>query len=64
MHAYRAMLRGADVAESSHQAIIRLMPKGTATGNLDEYRHIVPGEQDMRMLMTHLMQWFTALHAR
>ena len=36
VHAYRAILRGADVPESWHEAIIWLMPKGTATGNLDE----------------------------
>ena len=31
VHAYRAILRGADVPESWHQAIIWLMPKGMAT---------------------------------
>ena len=36
VHAYGAILRGADVPESWHEAIIWLMPKGTATGNLDE----------------------------
>ena len=36
VHAYRAILRGADVPESRHEAIIWLIPKGTATGNLDE----------------------------
>ena len=40
VHVYRAILRGADVPESWHEAIIWLMPKGTATGNLDEYRPI------------------------
>ena len=32
VHAYRAILRGADVPESCHEAIIWLMPKGIATG--------------------------------
>ena len=64
MHAYRAILRGADVPESWHEAIIWLMPKGTATGNLDEYRLIALGQQDMRMLMTPLMRSFTAVVAR
>ena len=64
MHAYRAILRGADVPESWHEAIIWLMPKGTATGNLDEYRPIALGQQDMRMLMTLLMRRFTAVLAR
>ena len=64
VHAYRAILRGADVPESWHEAIIWLMPKGTATCNLDEYRPIAPGQQDMRMLMTPLMRRFTAVLAR
>ena len=64
VHAYRAILRGADVPESWHEAIIWLMPKGTATGNLDEYRPIALGQQDMRMLMTLLMRRFTAVLAR
>ena len=64
MHAYRAILQGADVPESWHEAIIWLMPKGTATGNLDEYRPIALGQQDMRMLMTPLMRRFTAVLAR
>ena len=64
VHAYRAILRAADVPESWHEAIIWLMPKGTATGNLDEYRPIALGEQDMQMLMTPLMQRFTAVRAR
>ena len=64
VHAYRAILRGADVPESWHEAIIWLMPKGTATGNLDEYRPIALGQQDMRMLMTPLMRRFTAVLAR
>ena len=64
VHAYRAILRGADVPESWHEAIIWLMPKGTATGNLDEYRPIALGQQDMRMLMTPLMLRFTAVLAR
>ena len=63
VHAYRAILRGADVPESWHEAIIWLMPKGTATSNLDEYRPIAPGQQDMRMLMTPLMRRFTAVLA-
>ena len=64
VHAYRAILRGADVPQSWHEAIIWLMPKGTATGNLDEYRPIALGQQDMRMLMTPLMRRFTAVLAR
>ena len=64
VHAYRAILRGADVPESWHEAIIWLMPKGTATGNLDKYRPIALGQQDMRMLMTPLMRRFTAVLAR
>ena len=64
VHAYRAILRGADVPESWHEAIIWLMPKGTATGNLDEYRPIALGQQAMRMLMTPLMRRFTAVLAR
>ena len=35
VHAYRAIVRGAEVWESWHEAIIWLVPKGTATGNLD-----------------------------
>ena len=40
------------------------MPKGPATGNLDEYRPIALGQQDMRMLMTPLVRRFTAVLAR
>ena len=64
VHAYRAILRGADVPESWHEAIIWLMSKGTATGNLDEYGPIALGQQDMRMLMTPLMRRFTAVLSR
>ena len=64
VHAYRAILRGAHVPESWHEAIIWLMPKGTATGNVDEYRPLALGQQDMRMLMTPLMRRFTAVLAR
>ena len=64
VHAYRAILRGADVPESWHEAIIWLMPKGTSTGNPDEYRPIAMGQQDMRMLMTPLMRRFTTVLAR
>ena len=64
VHAYRAILRGADVPESWHEAIIWLMPKGTATGNLEEYKPIALGHQDMRMLMTPLMRRFMAVLAR
>ena len=64
VHAYRAILRGADVPESWQEAIIWLMPKGTTTGNLDEYRPIALGQQDMRMLMTPLMRRFMAVLAR
>ena len=31
VHAYRAILRGAEVPEACHEAIIWRMPKGTAT---------------------------------
>ena len=61
VHAYRAILRGAEVPESWHEAIIRLMPKGTATGNLGAYRPIALGQQDMRMLTTPLLRRFTAV---
>ena len=64
VHAYRAILRGADVPESWHEAIIWLMSKGTAKGNLDEYRPIALGQQDVLMLMTPLMRRFTAVLAR
>ena len=64
VHAYMAILRGADVPESWHEASIWLMPKGTATGNLDEYKPIPLGQQDMRMLMTPLVRRFTAVVAR
>ena len=43
MQAYRTILRGADVRESWHEAIIWMMPKGSATGNLDAYRPIALG---------------------
>ena len=49
VHAHGAILRGAEIPESWHEAIIRLMPKGTVTGNLDAYRPDL-GQQDMRML--------------
>ena len=60
VHAYQAILRGAEVPESWHEAIIWLMPKGTTTGDLDAYRPTALGQQDMRMLMTPLMRKFTA----
>ena len=63
VHAYRAILRGAEVPESWHEAIIWLMPKGTAMGNLDEYRPLAQGQQDMRMLMTPVMRGLTAVLA-
>ena len=63
VHAYRAILRGADVPESRHEAIIWLMPKGMATSNLDGYRPIALGHQDMSMVMTCLMRRFTAVLA-
>ena len=61
--AYRTILRGAEVPESWHEAMIPLMPNSTATGNLDAYGPI-PKEQDMRMLMTALMKRITAVLAR
>ena len=64
VHAYRAILRGADVPQSWHEAIIWLMPKGTATGNLGEYRPRALGQQDMQMLITLLMRRFTPVPAR
>ena len=64
VHAYRAILRGAEGTESWHEAIIWLMLKGTATGNFDAYRPIALGQQDMRMLMTPLVRRFTAVPAR
>ena len=51
VHPYRAIVRSAEVAQSWHEGTIRLMPKGTATGNLDTYKPIVLGQHDMRMLM-------------
>ena len=64
VHAYGAILHGAEVSESWHEAIIFwLMPKGMATGDLDAYGHIVFGHQDMRMLMTPLMRRCTAVLA-
>ena len=63
-HAYRAILRGAEVPESWDEAIIWLVPIGTATGNLDAYRPIGLGQQDMQMLITPLMRRFTAVLAR
>ena len=45
VHAYKAILRCVDVPESWHEAIIWLMPKGMATGNLDEYRPIALGSK-------------------
>ena len=64
VHACRAILRGVDVPELWHEAIIWLMPKGTATGDLDAYRPIVLGQQDITMRMTTLMRRFTAVLAR
>ena len=64
VHAYIAIWRGADVPESLHDAIIWLMPKGTATGNLHEYRPIALEQQDIRMLIIHLMWRFTAVLAQ
>ena len=64
VHAYRAILRGAEVPESWQQAIIWLMPKGTATGDLDAFRPIVLRQQDMIMLMTPLMRRFIAVLSR
>ena len=64
VHAYQAILCGAQVPESWHEAIIWLMPKGTATGDLDAYRPIALGQHDMRMLMTPLVRRFTAVLAR
>ena len=43
VHACRAILRGAEVPESWHEAIIWLMPNGTAMGNLDAYMPIALG---------------------
>ena len=62
--AYRAILRGAEVAAWWHEAIIWLMPKGTATGDVDAYGPIALGQQDMTMLMTPLIRRFTAVPAR
>ena len=64
VYAYRAILVGADVPESWHEAIIWPMPKGTATSGLDAYRPIALGQQHMRMLLTPLMRRFTAVLAR
>ena len=64
VHAYRAILGCAEVPESWHEAIIWLMPNGTATGNLEAYRPIALGQQDMQMLMTPLMRRFPAVLPR
>ena len=64
VHAYQAILRGAEVPESWHETIVWLMPKGTTTRDLDAYRPIASVQQDMRMLMTPLMRRFTAAVAR
>ena len=64
VHAYRPILRGAKVPESWHETTIWLMPKGTAAGDLDPYRPIALGQQDMRMLTTPLMRSFTVVLAR
>ena len=64
VHVYRAILRGSEVPVSWDGAIIRMMPKGTATGDLGAYRPMVLGQQDMRLLMTPLMRRFTAVLAR
>ena len=64
VHAFRAILRGAEVPESWHEDIIRLMPKGKATRDLDAYKPIEWGQQEKRMLMTPLMRRFTAALAR
>ena len=64
LHAYRAILRCAEVPESWHEAIIWLISKGTTTGDLDAYRSIALGQQGMRMLMTPLKRRFTAVRAR
>ena len=40
------------------------MPKGTATGNLDAYRPIALGQQEVRMLITPLMRKFTTVLPR
>ena len=63
-HGYQAILPGAEVPESWHEAIMWLRPKGTTTGDLDAYRPIALGQQDMRMLMTPVMRRFTADLAR
>ena len=64
VHAYRAILRGAKVLGSWHEAIMWLMPKGMTTGHLHAYRPIALGQQDMRMLMTPLMRRFTTVPVR
>ena len=64
VHAYPAFLRGGDVAESYHEAIVWLMPKGTATGVSDAYRPIELGQQAMGMLKTPLMRRFMVVLAR
>ena len=40
------------------------MPKGTARGDLDVYRPIALGQENMRMPMTPFMQRLTAVLAR
>ena len=62
--AYRMILRGAEVPELWHEVIIWMMRKGMATGDLEAYRPIALGQQDMRMLMTPIMRGFTTVLAR
>ena len=64
VHAYRAIPCGAEVPQSWHEAIIWLMPKGTAKGDLDAYTRIALGQHGMRMLITPFMRRFTAVLAR
>ena len=64
VHGYWAILRGAKVPELRHEAIIWLMPKGTAARDLDAHRPIALGQQDMRLLVTPFMRRFTAVLGR
>ena len=63
-HTYRAILCGAEVPESWHEAIIWLMHKETAKGDLGAYMPIALGQQDKIMVMTPLIRRFTAAVAR
>ena len=64
MHVHWAILRGADIRESWHEAAIWVMPNGTTSGDLDTYRAIALRQHNMRMLMAPLMRRFRVVVVR